>query len=153
MIYFPLLPLIPLYVKASCTQPSSKVQSGVSQCVWNRIDNRCSLRPPPNDLFFVVIVALVTTFLSIPILIILHCLINGYGSKWPGGKALLLDVDHEVTPASPPHTSDIANVPAAELLRNSLYSFTFGKESKKGLLASTADYTSNLESQNVFAEF
>ena len=58
-----------------------------------------------------------------------------------------INTDHEVTPASPPHTSDIANVPAAELLRNSLHSFTFSKELKKGLSASTADNTSNLESQ------
>ena len=139
----------------SCTSVPSKIQRGSSECNWNNSDQHCSLRPPPNDAIFIILVALLTIILSIPILLFLHYLINGYGSNWPGGRSRPddegLDPDHFTRKQFDKNITE--NVSSAEVLRNSLYSIAFGKELKKGQPeGNTVDYRSiNITAQIAYA--
>ena len=99
--------------------------------------------------------ALLTTLLSIPILLLLEYLINGYASNYPGSRGLDDEVVEEDEMASTKLSkkSSAPNITAAELLRNSTSSAAFGAELKKGLPAgNTVDYRSiNITSQFSYA--
>ena len=140
-------------MKASCVFSPSKIRSGSSECKWT--DKGCSLRPPPNDPVFTILVALLTTILSIPILFLLKYLINGYASNYPGSRSLHDEVgeEEEINSKKLSQKSNTPNTTAAEILRNSTSSSAFGAELKKGLPAGNAvDYRSiNITSQFSYA--
>ena len=147
--------MILLFVKASCELSPSKIQSGSSECNWSKDDRLCSLRPPPKDFIFIILVALLTTLLSIPILLLLNYLLNGYASNYPGSRGLHDEIGEEEEMASKNHSqkSSTPTTTAAEILRNSTSSSAFGAELKKGLPAGNAvDYRGiNITSQNSYA--
>ena len=99
--------------------------------------------------------ALLTTLLSIPILLLLEYLINGYASNYPGSRGLDDEVGEEEESSSknPSKKSNTPNTTASEILRNSTSSAAFGAELKKGLPAdNTVDYQSmNITSQISYA--
>ena len=149
------LPLILLFMKATCELTPSKIRSGSSECNWNKTLKYCSLQHPPKDPIFIILVALLTTILSIPILFLLKYLINGYASNYPGSRNLEDEVGEEEEMASknPSKKSSTPNATAAEILRNSTSFSAFGAELKKGLPAGNAvDYRGiNITSQNSYA--
>ena len=123
--------------------------------MWSEVDRLCSLRPPPKDPVFIVLVALLTVILSIPLLLFVNYLLNGYASNYPGSRGLHDEVVAEEEMASKNHSQKCSapNTTAAELLRNSTASSAFGVELKKGLPAGNAvDYRSiNFISQTSYA--
>ena len=124
-------------MKASCEFSPSKIQSDSSECNWSKDDRLCSLRPPPKDFIFIILVALLTTLLSIPILLLLNYLLNGYASNYPGSRGLHDEIGEEEEMASknPSKKSSTVNTTSAEILRNSTSSSAFGEELRKGLPA------------------
>ena len=142
-------------MKATCELTPSKIRSGSSECNWNKTLKYCSLQHPPKDPIFIILVALLTTILSIPILFLLKYLINGYASNYPGSRNLEDEVGEEEEMASknPSKKSSTPNTTAAEILRNSTSSSAFGEELRKGLpAANTVDYRSiNITSQFSYA--
>ena len=54
--------------KQSCLREGSKIQAGVGLCVWDRTaaGQQCSLRPPPTDTTFALVVALICSILGLP---------------------------------------------------------------------------------------
>ena len=133
----------------------SKIQNGASECNWSKVDRLCSLRPPPKDFIFIILVALLTTILSIPILIFLTYLLNGYASNYPGSRGIHDEIggEKEIASTDPSKKSSASSTTAAEILRNSTASSLFEVELKKGLPAgNTVDYRSiNIISQNSYA--
>ena len=84
---------------------------------------------------FIILIALLTTILSIPILLLLHYLINGYGSNWPGGRVFrdIQDEDRELPGRKSVDRSISPSVSSSTLSRGSFSSATFANELKKGL--------------------
>ena len=142
-------------MKANCELSPSKIQSGTSACNWSKVDRLCSLRLPPKDPVFIILVALLTTILSLPILLSLNYLLNGYASNYPGSRGLNDEVgdEEEMDSTIPSTKSSAPNTTAAEILRNSTSFSAFGAELKKGLPAGNAvDYRSiNITTQNSYA--
>ena len=142
-------------MKASCELLPSRIQRDSSECNWSKNDRLCSLRPPPTDAIFIILIALLTTILSLPILLFLNYLLNGYASNYPGSRGLHDEVGEggERASTSPYKENSTPNITAAELLRNSMSSSAFGAELKKGLPTGiTVDYRSvNITSQNTYA--
>lgn len=60
------------------------MQSGASQCTWSAEDSSCSLTNPPSDVVFIILVALLTMLLSIPVLVFLSIVLEEFASKTPG---------------------------------------------------------------------
>ena len=148
-------PPILFYMKASCELLPSRIQRDSSECNWSKNDRLCSLRPPPTDAIFIILIALLTTILSLPILLFLNYLLNGYASNYPGSRGLHDEVGEggERASTSPSMRSSSQNTTTAEILRNSTSSSAFGAELKKGLPAGDiVDYRSiNITSQNSYA--
>ena len=142
-------------MQANCERSPSKILKGSSECKWSKDDKSCTLLPPPNDPIFTILVALLTTILSIPILFLLKYLINGYASNYPGSRSLHDEVgeEEEIDSKNPSKKSRTPNTTTAEILRNSTSSAAFGAELKKGLPAdNTVDYQSmNITSQISYA--
>lgn len=53
-------------------------------CAWSTTEQSCSIRDPPSDLLFVVLVSFATVIFSIPVIVILNMVLEIYCSKWPG---------------------------------------------------------------------
>lgn len=53
-------------------------------CAWSTKEQSCSIRDPPSDLVFVVLVSFATVIFSIPVIVILNMVLEIYCSKWPG---------------------------------------------------------------------
>ena len=142
-------------MKVSCELSPSKILKGTSECNWSKDDRSCTLLPPPKDPVFNILVALLTTLLSIPILLLLKYLINGYASNYPGSRRLDDEggEEEEMSSKNPSKKSSTPNTTAAEILRNSTSSAAFGAELKKGLPAgNSVDYRSiNITSQFSYA--
>ena len=114
------------------------------------------MRPPPEDPVFIILVALLTTILSIPILLVLNYLLNGYASNYPGSRGIHDNAGEEeeiATTKKPFKISSAPSITAAEILRNSASSSAFGAELKKGLPTGiTVNYRSiNITSQISYA--
>ena len=60
------------------------MQAGASLCVWSEDALTCTNTSPPNDPVFIILVALITILLGIPIVILLRLALFEYGSTWPG---------------------------------------------------------------------
>ena len=142
-------------MKTRCEFSPSKIRTDSSECSWSKEDRLCSMRPPPKDPVFIILVALLTIILSIPILLVLNYLLNGYASNYPGSRSLDDEVgeEDEMRSTNPPKKSSTPNTTSAEILRNSTSSSAFGAELKKGLPAGNAvDYRSiNITSQISYA--
>ena len=72
------------YIQNDCTEAPSQIEYGVSRCDWNGADESCTFRPPPATPVFTIMVALLTMLASIPIVLLLHYVLNTYCCKQPG---------------------------------------------------------------------
>ena len=117
------------FLQPSCIRSSSKVQSGVSQCVWNQSLLSCSLRPPPTDPIFTILVSLLTTIITVPILILVHYVLIGYASHEPGRRWFMNET--EIEEATSEKKENTKNLTTAEKLRNSICSSPFNAEMKR----------------------
>ena len=105
------------------------------------------------DPVFIILVALLTTILSIPILLVLNYLLNGYASNYPGSRGIHDKAGEEeeiATKKKPFKISSAPSITAAEILRNSASSSAFGAELKKGL---PTGITVNYWSINITSQF
>lgn len=73
-------------MKVSCLRAPSKVQAGASLCNWTAASRMCTNTSPPKDPVFIVLVALITILLGLPIVILLRLALFEYGSTWPGSN-------------------------------------------------------------------
>ena len=48
-----------------CEEQPSQIQSGISKCYFDETTYKCSLRPPPSDIRFFLVVSMIVTLLSI----------------------------------------------------------------------------------------
>ena len=140
------------------------IQNGVSQCIWSKTDLNCSLRPPPVDPVFTILVALLTTIVTIPIIILLHYILNSYASNWPGSRGFVDDMNFtdqkeqngqqgQKGQKNQSNDNDIENITTAEKIKIVTYSSPLGEEIKKKLPpGNTVDYTTaNAISQMAYA--
>ena len=111
------------------------MQSGVSECVWNSVDLNCSGRPPSKDPIFTILVALLTTIVSIPILVLLHYILIAYCTSWPGSKYLQdeIYIKDDQTEGNKSNTDDDKYLANSEKSENNAYSSPFELEMKKAL--------------------
>ena len=77
--------------------PPSKIVAGQSLCTWDPTAATCSLTPPPSNASFTIIVSLLTLLLSVPLIIIIHLLIDNYASRWPGSRGFEDDIAEEMS--------------------------------------------------------
>ena len=70
--------------------------------MWSHEDQVCSLRPPPSDTIFTVIVALLTLVMSIPITMLLTFVLEQYASKCPGKAVNELTITTTMCGDEPP---------------------------------------------------
>jgi hypothetical protein len=70
--------------QSTCAALASKISSTETQCTWNSSASACAVTEPPTTVIFIVIVALITTILQIPIVLLLAFLLENYASIWPG---------------------------------------------------------------------
>ena len=73
--------------KFTCLEVASRVEAGASQCDWNEVDLSCSMRPPPTDPIFTILVSLLTVLISIPVTMFLTIVLEEYCSKYAGGRS------------------------------------------------------------------
>ena len=77
--------------------PPSKIVAGQSLCTWDSTAATCSLTPPPSNASFTIIVSLLTLLLSVPLIIIIHLLIDKFASRWPGSRGFEDDITKEMS--------------------------------------------------------
>ena len=138
-----LLLIVIFVIQPSCLQFPSKIQRGQTLCIYDSNDG-CSLRPPPTEPVFIILVALLTAIISIPIIAFLQWLITGYARAWPGGRAGGDKFENEERESREisKRKKSLNSAPDA-MLRNSTFTSAFGRELKKGLRTSSAlDYHS-----------
>ena len=73
----------PVSLQVSCLEAPSTVQSGASQCIWSSEELSCTLRKPPTDPFFIILVAMLTMIMTIPILFLIQFVLDNYACKTP----------------------------------------------------------------------
>ena len=132
------LPIFYFSLQPSCLLSTSKVQSGVSQCVWNQSLLSCSLRPPPTGPIFTILVSLLTTIITVPILLLVRYVLLGYASHKPIKRGSIdeTEIGEESSKKNKLNRQSAANLTTAEKLRNSICSSPFGKEMKRASPAS-----------------
>jgi FtsZ-interacting cell division protein ZipA len=74
----------------------SKIVAGTPLCTWDPASASCSLTPPPSTASFLIIVSLLTLLLSVPLIILVHLLIDKYASRWPGSRGFEDDITKEM---------------------------------------------------------
>ena len=74
-------------LQIDCIALPSLIEAGASRCLWSKAEQSCSDMPPPSDMVFTVVVSLLTTIMTIPLVVILSATLDIYASKWPGKTA------------------------------------------------------------------
>ena len=69
--------------KQSCLEPQSQIFRGQSLCSWDREENICRLKPPPNSIYFLLLIAFIIIVLAKPLDILLRYLLEKYLSLRP----------------------------------------------------------------------
>ena len=73
----------------SCLSSPSLIQKNSPLCDWNGQTATCTYKPPPQDPVFIILVALLISILTLPLLMFLHYLINEHASNYPGHRELV----------------------------------------------------------------
>jgi hypothetical protein len=92
----------------SCTEAPSKVQTDASLCKWDKSDMTCSLAPPPSGPMFIIVVALLTIVMSIPIISLILFVLMRYASKQPKRGDTQKSVSDAIPSDKGPHRQEIA---------------------------------------------
>ena len=106
----------------------SRVESGASQCDWSDTDLTCTMRPPPSDPIFTILVSLLTVLISIPVTMGLTVVLEEFCSKYPGRR--LHDDDFVIDRKESILTSESES---SQMLRNATTEFAFGDVIRKGI--------------------
>ena len=77
------------FTQVSCRSSPSLIQKNSPLCDWNGQTATCTYKPPPQDPVFIILVALLISILTLPLLMLLHYLINEHGSNYPGHRELV----------------------------------------------------------------
>jgi hypothetical protein len=129
----------------SCLLPASKIVADGHLCTWDPASASCSLTPPPSNATFTIIVSLLTLLLSVPLIIIIHMIIDNYASRWPGSRGFEDDITEEMSKEKAKKEEDTKrskNKDAASMLWNSACKSEFGevvKSSAPGKASSGVD--------------
>ena len=78
--------------QSKCLQQPSKIQHGASECQWDAERKFCNPAGIPKDRTFTILVALLTTILSVPLLVAFTFVLEQYASTWPGSRGIEDDV-------------------------------------------------------------
>ena len=73
-----------VFIQETCLAVPSKISSTATQCIWYPEIASCQVTEPPQTLIFIVIVALITTILTIPPVIILCFVLENFAASFPG---------------------------------------------------------------------
>jgi hypothetical protein len=83
-IYFPDKGQCTLYdAEQLCIQTTSSFSSTGTLCTWNPENESCNLSPPPQDITFVLILALICMIIAAPLDTLLAYFLEETASKWP----------------------------------------------------------------------
>lgn len=107
------------------------MQSGASQCTWDKVNSSCSIQAPPTDPAFTILIALLTMIMTIPIVMILHFILQEYAGVWPGSRGFEDDVCEEGKKTDEGVKEPRENV--AVKLRNAFRQSDYGEVIKKGI--------------------
>ena len=115
----------------------SKIAAGAPLCTWDPASASCSLTPPPSTASFLIIVSLLTLILSVPLIILVHLLIDKYASRWPGSRGFEDDITDEMSKekeeGEEDDTKHSKNKDAASMLWNSACKSEFGEAVKSSV--------------------
>ena len=137
--------------QANCTEAPSKVQSDTSLCTWNADDSTCSLAPPRSDPNFIIVVALLTVVMSIPIISLILFVLMRYASRQPKREA----PDHEQSQKTISDATPIDRGLHIQKISGEEFSFanqsSFGKAISRGVTGERAEAFSSSTEMTYFA--
>jgi hypothetical protein len=113
------------------------VQKGASQCKFDVNTMTCSKQDPPDDHAFAILVALLTTILSAPLLVAVTYVLDTYASTWPGSRGIEDDVGKEKVSEGEKNgekSEENVELDIAAQLRNSTRKSEFQEVIKKAVL-------------------
>ena len=87
--------------------------------MWDEKINLCSPVEIPKDHTFTILVALLTTILSLPLLVVFTFVLEQYGSTWPGSRGIEDDVGKEEDLELDDNGENTAGPDSADALRHS----------------------------------
>lgn len=124
-----------LYEQSACVHDPSKVQAGGTQCAWDPDQNACTQVPAPATKSFTILVSLLTTILSTPILVAVTYVLNEHASVWPGSRGIEDDVGKDGEDAEIDELGAMTDevVDTATILRNSTRKSDFGDLIKRAV--------------------
>jgi hypothetical protein len=99
--------------------------------MWDGKINLCSPVEIPKDHTFTILVALLTTILSLPLLVVFTFVLEQYGSTWPGSRGIEDDVGKEEDLELDDNT---AGTDSADALRHSTRKSDFEDVIKRAVL-------------------
>jgi hypothetical protein len=86
--------------QTTCTALPSKISSKETQCTWDEVNLSCAVTEPPSSVVFIVIISLITSILTIPIVLVLEFILENYAIAWPAKKGFTYDIDEGTDGAS-----------------------------------------------------
>jgi hypothetical protein len=134
--------------EATCIEQPSKVQAGATLCTYNPDERSCFLTPVPEDLTFTIIVALLTSIITLPITLFMLYVLEVYGSTWPGSRGYVDDIGDDKEEEFNVMKDDIEN--GAQALRDETFATEFGKLVNS---TGTKDISNASEVQTAYADF
>ena len=116
--------------QTNCLLKPSKLQSGTTQCIWDKVESSCSIRPPPADPAFTILISLLTMIMTVPIVMILHYILEEYAGRWPGSRGFEDDVGDDAKSLDKMK----ADESVAIALRNASRQSDYGEVIKRGAM-------------------
>jgi hypothetical protein len=102
--------------------------------MWDREGNLCSPAGIPKDRTFTILVALLTTILSVPLLVAFTFVLEQYGSTWPGSRGIEDDVGKDEDPEPDDNGESAVGPDSAAALRHSTRKSDFEEVIKRAVL-------------------
>jgi hypothetical protein len=102
--------------------------------MWDGKINLCSPVEIPKDYTFTILVALLSTILSLPLLVVFTFVLEQYGSTWPGSRGIEDDVGKEEDLELDDNGENTAGTYSADALRHSTRKSDFEDVIKRAVL-------------------
>ena len=122
-----------------------------SLCKWKAQDSTCSLAPPPNDPNFIIVVALLTIVMSIPIISLILFVLMSYAGRPPKRDT----PDHEQTQKTISDAAPIDGELHIQKISGEDFSFanqsSFGRAISRGVTGERAEAFSSSTEMMYFA--
>ena len=107
-----------------------------SECQWDAERRLCNPAGIPKDRTFTILVALLTTILSVPLLVVFTFVLEQYASTWPGSRGIEDDVGKEEDLELDDNGENTAGPDSAGALRHSTRKSDFEEVIKRAVLRS-----------------